>query len=60
MVLNQKLYPIFAILWMSFMSYSFSFPEEMDALIDFLFVGSLFLSVRPSKNIKKSDIKILV
>jgi len=40
----------------------FSFPEEIDGLIDFLFVRMLFLSVRPSKTIpiKKSDIKILV
>jgi len=35
-------------------------PEEMDGLIDYLFVRSLFLGIRPSKHIKKSDIKILV
>jgi len=41
-------------------NFSFSFPEEMDGLIDFLFVHrSLFLSIRPSKNIKKSEIKVL-
>jgi len=33
--------------------FSFSFPKEMDGLIDFLFVSSLFLGIRPSKNIKK-------
>jgi len=38
--------------------FSFSFPEEMDGLIDFLFVRSLFLGIRPSKNIKKSDIRL--
>jgi len=32
----------------------------MDGLIDFIFVRSLFLGVRISKNIKKSEIKILV
>jgi len=40
--------------------FSFSFSEEMDGLIDFLFVRSLFLDIRPSKNINKSDIEILV
>jgi len=34
--------------------------EEMDGLIDFLFVRRLILGIRPSKNIKKSDFKILV
>jgi len=38
--------------------YSFSFPKDMDSLVGF--VRSLFLGIRPSKNIKKSDIKILV
>jgi len=32
----------------------------MDGLIDFLFVRGLFLDIRHSKNIEKSDIKILV
>jgi len=40
--------------------FSFSFPEKMDGLIDFLFVRSLFLGIRPSKTMNKSDIKILV
>jgi len=35
------------------------FPEEMDGSIDF-FVRSLFLGIRPLKNIKKSAIKFLV
>jgi len=39
--------------------FSFSFPEEMDDF-DFLFIRSLFLGIRHSKNIIKSDIKILV
>jgi len=39
--------------------FSFSFPEEMDGLIDFLFVPSCFSGLQPSKNIKKSDIEIL-
>jgi len=34
--------------------------QEMDGLLDFLFVLSLFLGIQPSKNLKKSDIKILV
>jgi len=33
---------------------------KMDGLIHFLFVRSLFLGIRLSKNIKQSDIKILV
>jgi len=37
----------------------FSFPEEMDGLLDFLFVLSLFLGIQPSRNIKKSYISIL-
>jgi len=37
-----------------------TFPEEMDGLIDFLFVCSLLLGIRHSKNIQKSGIKILV
>jgi len=32
----------------------------MDGLIDFIFVRRLFLGIPPSKNIQKSDIKILV
>jgi len=40
--------------------YSFSIPEELDGLIDFVFVRSLFLGIPPLKYIKKSDIKILV
>jgi len=36
-------------------TFSFPFPEEMDGLIDFLFVRGLFLGNQPSKNIKKSD-----
>jgi len=32
----------------------------MNVLIGFLLVRNLFLGMRPSKNIKKSDIKILV
>jgi len=40
--------------------FSFPFSEEMDDLIDFLFVRSLFFGIRPSKNIKKSDIELLV
>jgi len=42
--------------------FSFSFPEEIDGLMDFIFVRTrtLFLSKRPSKNIKKSDNKNLV
>jgi len=39
--------------------FSFSFPEEMDDFIDFLFVRCLFLDILPSKNNKKSDIKIV-
>jgi len=31
---------------------SFSSPEEMDGLIGFIFVRSLFLGIRPSKNAK--------
>jgi len=31
----------------------------MDGLIDLLYVRSLFLGIRPSTNIKKSDTKIL-
>jgi len=38
---------------------SISFSEEMVGLFDFLFVRRSFLGVRHSKNIKKSDIKIL-
>jgi len=38
---------------MSHRQFSFFFPEEMDGSIDFLFVRSLFLSKRPSKNCKK-------
>jgi len=40
--------------------FSNSFPEEMDGFIDFIFVHSLFLDIGPSKNIKISDITILV
>jgi len=40
--------------------FSFLFPEEMDGLIDFIFVRSLLLGIRPSKQIKKSGIEILV
>jgi len=36
--------------------FSFLFPE--DGMIDF-FVRSLFLGIRPSRNVNKSDIKIL-
>jgi len=36
--------------------FSFLFPEEMDGLIYFPFVLTLFLSIQPSKNIKKTDI----
>jgi len=32
----------------------------MDGLIEFLFARSLFLGIPPSKNIIKSDIKILI
>jgi len=39
--------------------FSFSFPEEMNGLIDFLFVRSLFLDIRPFKSIKKFETKIL-
>jgi len=35
----------------------FSFPEEMGGLIDFLFVRSLFLDIRPLKKIKKLILK---
>jgi len=38
--------------------FSFTFPKEMDGLIDFLFVSSLFLGIGPSKNMKKLNIKI--
>jgi len=34
--------------------FSISFPEEMEGLIDFLFVRSSFLGIQLSKNIKKS------
>jgi len=41
-------------------TFSFSFPEEMDSLIGFIFLHGLFLGIRPLENTKKSDIKILV
>jgi len=40
--------------------FSFFFPEEMDGSLDYPFVRSLFLGIRPSKSIEKSVIKILV
>jgi len=40
--------------------YSFSFFEEINGLIDFIFVGSKFVVMLPSKNVAKSEIKIFV
>jgi len=45
--------PIHRLILASQRHFSFLFPEEMNGLIDFLFVHSLFLDIRPSRNIKK-------
>jgi len=49
---------VFALGWKNTPNITFHF--RLDGLIDYFFVRSLFLSIRPSKNTQNSDIKISV